>query len=76
MPPRKKSASKPEPVEEEAVSTTEPDEEVEVPFGDNPTETAVLLLAAAEESGVDQSVVRTGTGVFYAPKSIADKAKK
>lgn len=50
------------------------DTEVEVPFGDNAGETAVLLLAAAEESDLDPSVVRTGTGVFFVPKSLADKA--
>jgi hypothetical protein len=70
MPARKKAAPEPEPVD------TGPDEEVEVEFGENPAETATLLLAAAEEAGLDQSVVRTGTGVFYVPKSIADKAKK
>lgn len=68
MPAKKKAA--PEPVD------TGPEEEVEVEFGDDPAETATLLLAAAEEAGVDQSVVRTGTGVFYVPASIAKKAKK
>jgi hypothetical protein len=49
---------------------------VEVPFGDNAEETAVLLLAAAEESK-DHSVadVRTQTGSFIVPKELADKAK-
>jgi hypothetical protein len=69
MPPRKKA--EPEPVVEPAV-----DEEVEVEFGDDPGETATLLLAAAEELHGDQTLVRTGTGVFYVPKSVADKAKK
>lgn len=50
------------------------DDEVEVPFGDSASDTAVLLLAAAEESKLDPSVVRTGTGVFYVPKSLATKA--
>jgi hypothetical protein len=69
MPPRKKA--EPEPVVEPAA-----DEEVEVEFGEDPGETATLLLAAAEELHGDQSLVRTGTGVFYVPKSVADKAKK
>lgn len=47
---------------------------VTVPFGDNPSETATLLLAAAEESGADQFIVRTGTGVFYVPADLAEKA--
>jgi hypothetical protein len=70
MPPRKKAEPEPE------VKAPETDEEVEVEFGDDPGETATLLLAAAEELHGDQSLVRTGTGVFYVPKSVADKAKK
>lgn len=48
--------------------------EVAVPFGDNPSDTAVLLLAAAEETGRDQSVVRSSSGVFYVPADLAEKA--
>ena len=69
MPARKKADPEP------AVEPAE-DEQVEVEFGDDPGETATLLLAAAEELHGDQSLVRTGTGVFYVPKSVADKAKK
>lgn len=48
---------------------------VEVPFGDNPSETATLLLAAAEESEeFDQRVVGTGVGVFIVPEEIAKAA--
>ena len=78
MPPRKK---KPEPETQappEPEPQPEPDEddnrEVAVPFGDNPSDTATLLLAAAEESGVDQSVVRASSGVFYVPAGVAKKA--
>lgn len=67
MPPRKKK------VEAEPVAPTE-DEQVEVEFGDNASETATLLLAAAEELHGDQTLVGTGTGVFVVPKSVADKA--
>lgn len=82
MPPRKKRPPEPppepqpepQPAVEESNETT--DEEVEVQFGDDPGETATLLLAAAEELHGDQSLVRTGTGVFYVPKSVADKAKE
>lgn len=48
---------------------------VEVPFGDNAKETAVLLLAAAEELDLDRSVVATKTGAFVVPKKVAKKAK-
>lgn len=80
MPPRKK---KPEPEQEtptpqEQETPPEPEQddsrEVAVPFGDNPSDTATLLLAAAEESGVDQSVVRASSGTFYVPAGIAKKA--
>lgn len=46
----------------------------EVPFGDNPSDTAVLLLAAAEELGLGASAVKTGTGVFIVPTEVAEKA--
>lgn len=49
---------------------------VEVPFGDNAGDTAVLLLAAAEESkDYSAADVRTQTGSFLVPKALADKAK-
>ena len=35
---------------------------------------AILVLAAAEETGRDQSVVRTSSGVFYVPADLAEKA--
>jgi hypothetical protein len=47
---------------------------VEVPFGDNPSETATLLLAAAEELGVGQEVVGTQEGAFLVPSEVNDKA--
>jgi len=47
---------------------------VEVPFGDNPSETATLLLAAAEELGVGQSVVGTVEGGFLVPDEVHKKA--
>src|SRR3954471_9000292 len=46
---------------------------VEVPFGDNPSETATLLLAAAEELGRDASEVRTSAGVFLVPEEIVQQ---
>jgi len=48
----------------------------EVPFGDNASDTAVLLLAAAEALGLDQAVVKTGTGVFIVPTEVADAANQ
>ena len=51
------------------------DETVEVPFSANNEETAVLLLAAAEELDLDPAVaVRTSEGNFVVPKEVADKA--
>jgi hypothetical protein len=47
---------------------------VEVQFGDKPGDTAVLLLAAAETLGLEQSVVKTGTGVFIVPPEVAEEA--
>lgn len=52
------------------------DEDVTVPFGDNPGDTAVALLAAAEDAGLPANVVRTtGDGTFIVPASLAKKAK-
>lgn len=50
------------------------DETVEIAYSANNQETAVLLLAAAEELDMDQSVVRTSEGKFVVPKEVADKA--
>jgi hypothetical protein len=48
---------------------------VDVPFGDSAEETAVLLLAAAEESKDHSAAdVRTGSGYFIVPKELAKKA--
>lgn len=48
---------------------------VEVPFGDNAEETAVLLLSAAEESKDHSAAdVRTISGAFLVPKGLADSA--
>lgn len=51
-------------------------DEVSVEFGDVPSETATLLLAAAEELGLDASVVRVSSdGGFLVPEEVAKKAK-
>lgn len=51
-------------------------DEVKVPYGEDAQETATLLLAAAEELGLDAYVVRTSSdGVFYVPDEVASKAK-
>lgn len=51
---------------------------VEVPFGDDPSKTATLLLASAEKVEGDQTVVQTSTdGVvpsFIVPKKVAEDA--
>ena len=49
-------------------------DQVEVPFGDEPGEQATLLLAAAEELGLDPDVVRTSEGAFVVPSEVNDKA--
>jgi hypothetical protein len=49
-------------------------DKVEVPFGDNASETATLLLAAAEELGLGQNVVGTVEGGFLVPPEVNDKA--
>lgn len=49
-------------------------DEVTVPFDDSTTDNAVLLLAAAEELGLDPAVVRTTEGSFVVPKDVHDKA--
>jgi hypothetical protein len=65
MPPRKKKEPEPETRDERTVT---------VPMGDSPSDTATLLLAAAEEAEVDPGVIRASSGVFYAPAWIAKKA--
>ena len=51
--------------------------DVTVPLGDNPSETATLLLAAAEELGLDQSVVGYDSyDGFVVPEEVAKKAAK
>lgn len=48
---------------------------VKIPFGDDPRETALLLLGAAEDEGLEQEIVRTdGEGNFYAPREVAEAA--
>lgn len=49
-------------------------ENVKVPFGGKASDNATLLLSAAEELDLDQSVVRTTSGAFVVPKEVADKA--
>lgn len=49
--------------------------EVSVPFGDSPADTATLLLAAAEELGLDAGVVKTtGRREFSVPSEVHDQA--
>jgi len=52
------------------------DEQVVVPFGDNPQETAILLLDAAEKVHSDQSVVQTSpfSNGFQVPADVAKEA--
>lgn len=47
---------------------------VEVPFGSDPSEQATLLLAAAEDLGLDQAVVGTQEGAFLVPQEVHDQA--
>lgn len=47
---------------------------VEVPFEGKSYEKAVLLLAAAEELGLDPSVVQTSSGMFLVPEEVEKKA--
>lgn len=49
-------------------------EQVAVPYGDSASDTAVLLLAAAETLDLDPSVVVSQEGHFLAPKEVADEA--
>lgn len=49
-------------------------DQVDVPFNDNPSNQATLLLAAAEDLGLDQAVVKTTEGGFVVPQEVNDKA--
>lgn len=49
-------------------------DEVFVAYGDSPSDTAVLLLDAAEKAEQDASVVRSVEGGFYVPEDIAKSA--
>jgi hypothetical protein len=51
-------------------------ENVEVEFGDKPGDTATLLLAAAEELGLEAGVVQTRGRSFVVPEKVRDKAFK
>jgi hypothetical protein len=46
----------------------------EVPFDKKPSDQATLLLAAAEELGLDPSVVQTYEGGFLVPQEVYDTA--
>lgn len=48
--------------------------EVFIPNGDSRTETAVVLVATAEEHGFDQRVIRTTALGFFVPEALADLA--
>lgn len=48
--------------------------EVIVPFGDSASDTATLLLAAAEELDLHPAVVRTQEGAFLVPEEVRDRA--
>lgn len=48
--------------------------DVEVLFDENTSDKAVLLLAAAEELGLGQRVVRTTAGAFIVPEEVRDAA--
>ena len=47
---------------------------IEVPFGDNAQDTAILLLAGAAALNMESSAVKTGSGVFIVPKEVAQEA--
>lgn len=51
------------------------DETVEVPFGDNPSDEATLLLAAAEELGLPEQCVTIKDGsTWVVPPEVRDLA--
>lgn len=47
---------------------------VRIPFTGSDRDTAILLLAAAEDLGLDRSVVRTYEGGFDVPDEVHEKA--
>lgn len=47
---------------------------VTVPFGENASDNAVLLLAAAEELDLGAGVVKTSEGAFVVPQEVYDRA--
>ena len=47
---------------------------IEVAFDESTEDNAVLLLAAAEELGLDVHVVRTSEGAFFVPEEVYHKA--
>ena len=47
---------------------------IEVPLGNNATDTAVLLLAAAQELGLPPAVITTTSGAFQVPQEVHDRA--
>lgn len=49
-------------------------DDVTVPFDENSSDNAVLLLAAVEELGLDPHVVRTSEGSFVVPQAVYDTA--
>jgi hypothetical protein len=49
-------------------------DQVEVKFSGEASDRAVLLLAAAEELGLDASVIRSSYGAFLVPEEVAKKA--
>lgn len=49
-------------------------DEVTVPFDDNSTDNAVLLLAAAEELGLGAQAVKTNEGAFMVSQEVYDRA--
>lgn len=49
--------------------------DVEVPYEGKAKDKAILLLAAAEDLGLEPGVVRTnGAGAFHAPEEVVNKA--
>lgn len=53
---------------------SEKNESVEVPFGNSASDTATLLLAAAEELNLDAGVVTVSGRNFVVPSEVNDKA--
>lgn len=53
---------------------TSSESEVEVEYGEKPSDTAVLLLAAAQELDLPAEVVKTREGGFLVPAEVNEKA--